>query len=117
MKKWSDDEGTEFRNSAICFGKEFKPATDKIDLAKISIRGDFPENGRWGYLEDTHEMAVIVKGSGFIQTKAGQRYELTEGDVVYVEPQERFRWGGNMDMIVPCGPAFKPENHKFEEAS
>ncbi len=116
MKKWSDNEGTEFRNSDVCFGREYKPDSDKIDIAKISIRGEFPQNGGWGCLEESHEMAVVIRGNGFIQTKKGERHELTVGDVVYIEPLEWFRWGGDMDMIVPCGPAFNPSKHKVEEA-
>lgn len=116
MKKWSDEEGQEFKNSDICFGREYKPETDKVDIAKISIRGDFPSSNKWGYLKESHEMAVVVKGEGYIVTKEGGRVELTAGDVVYIEPMERFRWGGNMDMVVPCGPAFNPAQHGIEEA-
>ena len=115
MQKWADDQGVEFKNSDLCFGKEFQPVgTDKIDVAKISIRGRFPERG-WGYLEESHEMAVITSGSGYIETKDGEKEELVAGDVVYIEPTKRFCWGGNMDMIVPCGPAFNPEKHKLVE--
>jgi mannose-6-phosphate isomerase-like protein (cupin superfamily) len=115
MKKWSDNEGVEFRNSDLCFGREYKTDTGSIDIAKISIRGQFPQGG-WGYLEESHEMAVITRGHGYIETKDGEREELIEGDVVYIEPMKRFRWGGDMDMIVPCGPAFDPRKHKLEEA-
>ena len=114
MKKWSDEEGTEFRNSDICYGREYNPGSGTIDIAKISIRGRFPETG-YGYLEEAHEMAVVIKGNGYIETKAGVRHDLKAGDVVYVEPMERFRWGGDMDLIVPCGPAFDPAKHKLEE--
>lgn len=116
MKKWSQDEGVEFRNSDVCYGREFKPDTDKIDVARISIRGQFPDGDRWGYLEESHEMAVIIRGQGYAEKKSGERFELKEGDVLYVAPMERFRWGGDMDMIVPCGPAFTPGKHKIEEA-
>lgn len=115
MKKWSDEEGVKFRNSDICFGREFKPGTDKIDIAKISIRGDFPSKTGWGRLEESHEMAVVVRGEGYIATKKGERHNLTVGDVVYIEPKEWFRWGGDMDMIVPCGPAFDPKKHQIVE--
>lgn len=115
MQKWSDEDGTKFKNSDICFGKEFKPkGTDMIDVAKISIRGKFPAVG-YGYLEESHEMAVVVRGQGYIETKAGDHHDLTEGDVIYVGPMERFRWGGDMDLIIPCGPAFDPTKHKLEE--
>src|SRR5690606_32517101 len=99
----------------LCFGKEFRPkGTDKIDIAKISIRGRFPEKG-WGYLLESHEMAVVVKGEGYALAKDGERFELKQGDVIYIEPGRRWCWGGNMDMIVPCGPAFNPEKHRLEE--
>ena len=117
MKKWSDAEGTEFHNSDLCYGREYAPGSGTLDIAKISIRGVYPSEHKWGYLEESHEMAVVIKGSGYIVTKNGGRVDLKEGDVVYVEPMERFRWGGNMDMIVPCGPAFDPNKHKFEEAA
>lgn len=117
MKVWSDEDGVEFRNSELCFGREYKPDNNSIDIAKISIRGEFPDGNRWGYLEESHEMAVVVRGQGYILTKEEGRKDLKEGDVVYVEPMTRFRWGGNMDLIVPCGPAFDPSQHKFEEAA
>lgn len=115
MKKWTNDEGIAFRNSELCFGWEYKPDTDKIDIAKVMIRGDFPSTTGWGCLEEAHEMAVVIRGEGYISTKAGDRQELQVGDVVYIEPKEWFRWGGDMDLIVPCGPAFDPAKHKIEE--
>lgn len=114
MKKWSDNEGVAFKNSELCFGREYNPGSGTIDIAKISIRGRYPQTG-WGYLEDTYEMAVIVNGTGFIEIKNGYRKELVTGDVVYIEPLERFCWGGSMDMIVPCSPAFDPAKHKMED--
>lgn len=114
MKFWKKDTGVEFKNSNKCFGREYKSTTGKIDIATISIRGKFPENG-WGYLEESHEMAFILNGEGLIETKSGQIKKLETGDVVYVEPKERFRWEGNFDMVVTCGPAFDPDKHHLEE--
>lgn len=114
MKKWSDEEGVEFRNSNLCYGREYNPGTGKVDIAKIFIRGRYPETG-WGYLEESHEMAAVVKGAGYIEIKDGERVQLVAGDVVYIEPKERFCWGGEMDMIVPCSPAFDPDKHKLEK--
>lgn len=114
MKVWRDEDGEQFKNSEVCWGREYKPDTDKVDVAKIYIRDRFPASG-WGYLEESHEMAVIVRGNGYIETKDGERKELGVGDVVYIEPMRRFCWGGDMDMIVPCGPAFQPGKHHLEE--
>jgi hypothetical protein len=74
----------------------------------------YPATG-WGWLEDTHEIAVVVRGKGYTETKSGDRYDLKAGDVVHIEPGERFRWGGNFDMIVSCSPAFDPAKHHLED--
>lgn len=115
MQKWSDEDGTEFSNSDTCYGREYSPGSGTVDVAKIFIRGEYPKPGKFGYLEEAHEMAVVIRGEGYIETKDGGRTDLKQGDVVYVAPMERFRWGGDMDLIVPCGPAFDPAKHKFEE--
>lgn len=36
------------------------------------------------------------------------------GDVVYSAPMERFRWGGDMGMIVLCELAFNTSRHHLE---
>jgi hypothetical protein len=117
MKKWSDEDGAEFHNSEKCYGREYSPGSGTINVAKIFIRGEYPGNGGYGYLEEAHEMAVVIRGEGYIKTKEGEHYDLKEGDVVYMEPMERFQWGGDMDLIVPCGPAFDPAKHHLEEAA
>ncbi len=114
MKIWHDEDGVEFKNSDVCFGREYNPDCGKIDVAKIYIRGCFPERG-WGWLEESHEMAVIVRGEGFIQLKGEDPQKLSAGDVVYIESMQKFCWGGDMDMIVSCGPAFEPGKHHLEE--
>ena len=69
----------------------------------------------WGWLEDCHEMAVITNGEGYAEKKTGEHYDLKAGDVIYIPPNTKWAWGGNFDMIVPCGPAFAPSKHHMEE--
>ncbi len=114
MKYWGKDTGIKFKNSDKCYGYAYNPGSGTIDIATITIKGRFPDKG-WGYLEEAHEMAIVVKGSGYIKTKAGQEQNLSVGDVVYIEPKERFSWVGDIDLVVPCGPAFDPEKHHLEE--
>jgi hypothetical protein len=114
MKIWKKDTGVKFINSDICYGYEYNPGSGTIDIATISIRARFPKTG-WGYLEESHEMAIVVKGEGYIQFKDGKKCVLLSGDVAYIEPMERFCWGGDMDLVVPCGPAFNPDKHKLED--
>lgn len=38
---------------------------------------------------------------------------LTKGDAVLIEPGEVFYWQGDqLEMLMPCSPAFYPEQHK-----
>ena len=114
MRIWKKDSGVKFKNSHNCYGYEYDPGSGKINIATISIRGRFPEQG-WSCLEESHEMAFIVSGKGFIEFKGKDKYPLEKGDIVYIEPLEWFCWGGKMDMVVPCGPAFDPNKHRLEE--
>ncbi|MBP9667463.1 DUF861 domain-containing protein [Candidatus Saccharibacteria bacterium] len=114
MKIWHDEDGEAFTNSDVCWGKEFNPGTGAINVAKISIRGRFPEKG-WGYNDEAHEMAIVVRGKGTIEIKGEESHDLKVGDVVYFAPQERVRWSGELDLIIPCGPAFEPGKHHVEE--
>jgi|GEM_PF-518654 len=113
MKTWEDEDGVEFRNSDACWGREYNAETDTLNVAKIYIRGKYPETG-WSYNQESHEIAVVVDGSGMIESKEHGRKSIGLGDVVYLEPMERFRWEGKLDIIVPCGPAFDPNKHIME---
>jgi hypothetical protein len=35
------------------------------------------------------------------------------GDLVLIEPGEKYFWEGNMDLFIPCSPAWYPEQHKL----
>ncbi len=113
MKHWRDEDGEEFRNSDACYGRAYNPSGGTIDAAKISIRGRYPEKG-WVYNEEAHEMVVVIRGKGWLETP-DRRVALNVGDVACLESQERYRLGGDLDLIVPCGPAFDPSKHHCEE--
>ena len=117
MKIWSDDEGTEFQNSDACWGKEFQPASRRVDIAKIFVRGEYPAAKSWGYLLESSEIVVIVRGEGTICKKGEQPIPIKAGDVVSIETHEGYRWSGDLDMIIACSPAFDPKQVKIEEES
>lgn len=114
MRHWHDDGGEPFSNSDLCFGREYSPDTGTLNVAKISIRGRFPEIG-YLYNEEAHEMAVVVSGEGMVQSKGEEPQPLAVGDVIYIAQQERIFWSGNLDLIIPCSPAYNPDKHHVEE--
>ena len=100
MKIVHKDQTKEFKNSETCTAIEY-PMDDKdINGAVINLK--------------CKEMAYVIKGSGKIIIEE-KGVELKEGDLVLVEPGEKYFWEGNLVMFVPCTPAWHPEQHKEVE--
>ena len=38
-----------------------------------------------------------------------------EADLVLIDKGENYYWEGNMDLFVPCTPAWNPKQHKIIE--
>ena len=49
--------------------------------------------------------------------RPSQEVILSEGDVVYIPPGEKFYWEGNMTIVLPAAPAWNPEQHEVYSAS
>jgi mannose-6-phosphate isomerase-like protein (cupin superfamily) len=84
-----------------------------INVAYVEIRGRYPDKGRVTN-EVCKEMAYITEGKGKIVVE-GEEIELNELDLILLEPGERYYWEGNLKMVVPCTPAWYPEQHKEVE--
>lgn len=113
MKITRKKETKEFKNSEACTAIEY-PMDDKdINGAVIELNGRYPGEGRT-MNEKCKEMAYVIKGSGRVVVE-GKEIQLREGDLVLIEPGERFFWEGAMTLFMPCTPAWSPEQHKQVE--
>jgi mannose-6-phosphate isomerase-like protein (cupin superfamily) len=112
MKKIKSTETNSFSNSDTCSGFEF-PFEDKdLNIAVITVNGRYPEKG---YLtnEVCKEIGYVLSGSGAVGKSDGEIQTLSKGDAVLIEAGEIFYWqGDNLEMLMPCSPAFYPEQHK-----
>ncbi len=100
-----------FENSKTCVAIEY-PLHDKdINGTIIELSGRYPEKGLAVNLE-CKELAYVVKGEGILVVK-GKKYSLEEGDVVLIEPNEKYFWQGNMMLFMVCTPAWSPKQHKI----
>jgi quercetin dioxygenase-like cupin family protein len=45
----------------------------------------------------------------------GEEINLETGDLILIEPGEKYFWEGNLKMFVPCVPAWYLEQHKEVE--
>ena len=114
MKIWKKGEGFKFNNSNDCFGESFELEGANLNIAVITIKSRYPEKG-YAYNIEAQEMAYVVRGSGSVEVKYGKNLSLSQGDVVYFAEMEKIAWDGDMVLVVPCGPAFDPNKHKFTD--
>lgn len=113
MKFISKDQTKIFKNSEACTAIEY-PMNDKdINGAVIELNGRYPGKGRTVNLE-CKEMAYVIKGSGKLVVE-GKETKLKEGDLVLINPGEKYFWEGNMEIFMPCTPAWHPEQYKEVE--
>ena len=81
-----------------------------INGAVIKLSGRYPDKG-WAVNEICKEMGYIISGSGKLVVE-DKEYELTAGDLVLINPGEKFYWQGDMEIFMPCAPAWSPNQYK-----
>ena len=79
--------------------------------ALITIKGRYPEEG-FALNQICRELAYITKGTGKLAT-GNSIAKFSEGDVLYLLPDEKFFWEGSFTMFVVTSPAFDPKQHIF----
>ncbi|MFC1727065.1 cupin domain-containing protein [Patescibacteria group bacterium] len=110
MREVHKNEAKKHQNSEVCLAVEYPLGDKDINGAVIHLSGRYPDEGRV-VNEECKELAYVINGSGKLVVE-GKEVELNEGDMVLIEPGERYFWDGKMTMFVPCVPAWTPEQHK-----
>jgi len=113
MKFISNNQTKVIKNSENCLAIEY-PAGDKdINGAVIELTGRYPIKGRIVNLK-CKELAYVLKGSGKIVIE-DKEINLKEGDLILIEPNEKYFWDGILTLFVSCAPAWYPEQRKEVE--
>lgn len=99
-----------FKNSEACMAIEYPMGDKDINGAVIELNGRYPDKGRAVNLK-CKEMAYIIKGSGRLVVE-NKEEKLNKGDLVLIEPGEKFFWEGKLTMFMPCTPAWNHEQYK-----
>lgn len=113
MKISLKSQRKEFKNSDHCIAYEYPLDEKAINGCVIKLYGRYPEKGS-ARNEISKEMGYIIKGSGKVTVNCREA-ALAEGDIVLIEPGETYFWEGDMEIFMPCTPAWSPEQHKFIE--
>lgn len=101
----------EYTIDAHCIVRDYPFNDSDINGAIIKINGRSPLTGRTVNTK-CKEMVYIIKGEGKIVV-SDKETKLTVGDLILINPMEEYYWEGNMEMFVPCTPAWTPEQHKI----
>lgn len=102
-------------NSPKCIAYEY-PLEDKdINVAFVEIDGRYPDKG-FVTNDAVKEIVFVVEGEGRIVIE-DEGHELKEGDVVLILPKKKYFFDGKMKLVVPCSPAWYPEQHKNTDDS
>lgn len=110
MKIVYKQESIKNQNNEFCIAFSY-PTNDKdISGALIELRGRYPTKGTVVNLK-CKEMAYVIKGSGKLFVEKNE-FVLSKGDLVLINPNEKYYWDGNMTLFMPCSPSWYPEQHK-----
>lgn len=110
MKVVRQRQSSKHQNNEFCTAVEYPTGDKDISVALIELKGRYPSKGIV-LNEKCKELAYVVKGSGKLVVE-NEEISLGEGDLVSIDPGEKYFWDGNMTLLMPCTPAWYPEQHK-----
>ena len=110
MKFVSKQNTQVHHNSEHCIATEYPLGDSDIDFATVKISGRYPDEGRVTN-RISKEVCLVLKGQGKIVIE-DKEVALNEGDVVLVEPGEKYFWEGNLSIAVSCTPPWTKEQHE-----
>lgn len=110
MKFVPQNQTQEFKHSDTCTAIEYQTDNPNINGAEVKLTGRFPDKNRIVNLKCS-EMAYVLKGSGKVFIE-GREVKLNPGDLVLIEPNEKYFWDGHLTMFIASHPAWYPEQNK-----
>ena len=111
MKWVKNSEKITKKNPGACVVHDYALGDADIDGAVAEITGREPSGGFEANTK-CKELCYVVKGNGtlFFENK---HIRLAEGDMVLIQPMEKYYWDGNMTLFISCSPKWRYEDHIF----
>jgi mannose-6-phosphate isomerase-like protein (cupin superfamily) len=110
MKYIKKENTLEFKNGDLTTIEY--PFNDKdINCAIVTLKGRHPKED-WILNQECKELVYIIKGSTTLTTET-ETVNLNEGDMVILEPNEKYFWQGDCVLLTPTTPAWTPEQTKI----
>jgi len=100
-----------FKHGESCVIYEYPTNDRTIDGCIAKISGRYPEKGG-AVNKISKELAYVINGAGTV-TIENKTTDIGEGDMVLIQPNEKFYWEGEMELFIPCTPAWNPEQYEI----
>jgi mannose-6-phosphate isomerase-like protein (cupin superfamily) len=110
MKIVRKRETSSHQNNEFCTAASYPIGDKDISVALIELKGRYPSKGMV-LNEKCKELAYVIKGSGKLVV-GDEEIFVEEGDLVSIDPGEKYFWEGNLTLLMPCVPAWYSEQHK-----
>lgn len=110
MKFCAKNQTITHQHSADCSVVEHPLNDPSLDFAIASINGRYPDKG-YVVNQVCKELAYVAKGHGKIVIDNHEQ-QISAGDVVLIEPKEKYYWQGELELHIACHPKFSIEQHQ-----
>jgi mannose-6-phosphate isomerase-like protein (cupin superfamily) len=105
------NEAHQVKGSATVVATEYQTKDSDINVARVEIRGRFPETGTMRN-NAVKEIVYVERGHGTV-TINGVATLIEVGDVILYDKKEQVVWNGELNLIVACTPAWSPSQHEL----
>ncbi|HSX05288.1 MAG TPA: cupin domain-containing protein [Candidatus Saccharimonadales bacterium] len=111
MQHISKAQAVKFANSSTCTGLEYAFGDKDINGALGVVTGRYPESG-WVVNEVCKELVYVISGAGSLHNRTEDQV-LAPGDCALIPSGEEYYFEGQeLTVLMPCSPAWYPEQHK-----
>ncbi len=111
MEHVNRESAVKHANSPNCIVYEYPMKNSEMNICTAEIIHRYPNEG-YAVNHKCCEIGYILKGSGKLVTET-REVKLSMGDAVYIAAGEKYYWEGNMTLVLPCAPAWYPEQHEI----
>lgn len=115
MKIIKKQDATVYSKPEIGFlSHEYPTGTIDIDCAIVRISGVYPGNNQFVCNTLCTEVLYVLSGIAHFEIyNNNKKLDVCDGDVIVINPNERYRISGNAKFCIVCNPAWSPEQQAF----
>jgi mannose-6-phosphate isomerase-like protein (cupin superfamily) len=106
MKYLKKADSVKYINGAVT-AYEYPIEDNDINCALVKLNGRYPSNG-WINNKKCKELVYVISGSGKLTTET-KKVLLNEGDMLIINPLEKYYFEGELTLLTPCTPPWSLE--------